>query len=425
LDQAPVPFSSFADCSALTSINVIAGNSVFASLNGVLFDAEKKTLLQVPEGKRGSYTVPSSVTTVDPGAMLNCKGLTSITLPSSVESFSPELPGCTALASFHVAPENSAYVSRDGVLFDTTETKLLRFPPARAGDYTIPAGVAAIELAAFSDCSALSSVVLSSGVGSIGTSYSVPSFLHCNELTAIRVEPGNPDFFDIDGVLFDATGRTLVRCPPGRGGTYTVPGSVTTIGSSAFYGCSKLQEVNLPSSLAKIDALAFAFSTGLSRVTIPSRTTDIGYRAFSNCSSLTGAVFLGNLPTLGYQAFFPSAPLLTLYHRSDRSGFSPENTGGYPTQAIDGPLSLPDFRISTASKNLHLTLSPMAHLGPHSVPLVSVAPGVGFEYSSDLSPGSWIDLGLLPSASENLVFIDSDPLRLSRRSGYYRAVLQP
>ena len=55
----------------------------------------------------------------------------------------------------------------------------------------------------------------------------------------------------------------------------TIPDSVTSIGSSAFDGC-----------------------TGLTRVTIPNSVTRIGYEAFRDCTKVTNFTFLGNAPVL-------------------------------------------------------------------------------------------------------------------------------
>jgi hypothetical protein len=51
---------------------------------------------------------------------------------------------------------------------------------------------------------------------------------------------------------------------------------------------------------------------------------------------------------------------------------------------------------------------------------------IGVEYSPDLSPGSWIDLGnFFLSDGGIMIFLDPDPVRRSRPSGYYRAFLRP
>ena len=50
---------------------------------------------------------------------------------------------------------------------------------------------------------------------------------------------------------------------------------------------------------------------------------------------------------------------------------------------------------------------------------------IGVEYSPDLSPASWIELGNFFPDGAKLTFIDPDPIRTARPKGYYRAFLRP
>jgi hypothetical protein len=55
------------------------------------------------------------------------------------------------------------------------------------------------------------------------------------------------------------------------------------------------------------------------------------------------------------------------------------------------------------------------------------APGrrIGIEYSPDLTPGSWIELGNFFDQGQEVMFIDPDLLRRTRPAGFYRAFLRP
>src|SRR4029077_15576504 len=117
--------SPFYDCTNLTNISVDESNQVYSSLNGVLFDKAQVTLIQFPIGRRGSYTIPNTVTHIGFEAFNWC-GLTSVTMGSSVTSIG-----------------KSAFSSCVGLT-----------------NATIPDSVITLEDHAFSYCSSLISVTI-------------------------------------------------------------------------------------------------------------------------------------------------------------------------------------------------------------------------------------------------------------------------
>jgi len=70
----------------MAAITVDANNSFYSSLGGVLFDKSQTTLLQYPGGVGGSYTIPSSVTSIGEAAFAECWRLTNVTMSNGVTS---------------------------------------------------------------------------------------------------------------------------------------------------------------------------------------------------------------------------------------------------------------------------------------------------------------------------------------------------
>ncbi len=94
---------AFADCTGLTSINVAEDNLNYASIDGVLYNKDKKTLIKCPEGKTGSVTIPNSVTSIGDAAFEGCTGLTSMTIPNSVKTIGEgAFFFCTGLTSMTI-----------------------------------------------------------------------------------------------------------------------------------------------------------------------------------------------------------------------------------------------------------------------------------------------------------------------------------
>ncbi|GHT49816.1 hypothetical protein FACS189440_16160 [Bacteroidia bacterium] len=74
----------------LTDISVVAGNTAYSDVNGVLFNSEQTLLHTYPCGKQGGYTIPESVTNISYHAFRGCFNLSSIDIPTGVTSIENE-----------------------------------------------------------------------------------------------------------------------------------------------------------------------------------------------------------------------------------------------------------------------------------------------------------------------------------------------
>ena len=302
-------------------------------------------------GSGGAVLIPVTingypVTGIGEGAFVHYLSLTSVTIPNSITNIGGyAFQSCYSLTNITVVAGNPDYSSVNGVLFDQTQATLIAYPGGLDGGYTIPSSVTTIGDGAFIDCLGLTSVTIPSSV--TGGDY---AFFGCFSLTNITVMAGNPDYSSVNGVLFDQAQATLIECPEGLHGSYTIPNSVTSIGVEAFENsrltsvtipdsvisigeevfsdCTNLTSVTIPNSVTSIGVGTFASCLGLTSVTIPNSVTNIGDYAFLTCSNLTSAYFLGNAPP-DDGTVFQYCNNATVYYLAGTTGWG-STFGGVP-----------------------------------------------------------------------------------------------
>ena len=338
----------FENCEELTTIVIPKG---VTSLNNYAFMECKKLVSVIfEEGSQltkisnqcfsycenlMSITIPESVTTIEQDAFYSCKSFTSIIIPKNVTSFaSSALNGCDGLLEINVDENNANYKSINGVVFTKDGKTLVIYPAGREGSYIIPSGVTSIGNGAFSartkltsviipatvteinsfafsgcsnltsvtfeegsqltiiasqafdGCSSLTTITIPAGVTNIG--YTV--FSNCSSLQSILVDENNTVYKSVDGVLLSKDEKTLVLCPMGKVGVYTIPSGVTKISSRAFDCCSKLTSIIMPEGVTTIEQSAFTACSGLTTVTIPTTITSVGNYAFQSCRNIKTVV---------------------------------------------------------------------------------------------------------------------------------------
>ncbi len=92
---------AFTGTSAL--FNVDTANLNYSSLDGVLYNKTKTTLIQYPTSKTGSFIIPETVTSIGQEAFYFCSNITSVIIPSSVKQIQRLAFGlCKNLSSISV-----------------------------------------------------------------------------------------------------------------------------------------------------------------------------------------------------------------------------------------------------------------------------------------------------------------------------------
>jgi len=332
---------AFDDCSNLSSIIVDPSNTVYKSVDGVLYSKNGADVIRCPEGKSGSctisygatnikgyafreclkltdVTIPNSVTVIRNDSFMGCSGLTGVVIPASVTSIEEaSFDGCYNLTMYSVDGSNTVYKSIDGILYSKDGTVLVSCPQGKSGSITIPNGVTSIGEFGFGCCPYIRNVSLPNSVTSIGDS----AFAMCWNLTNITIPSGVKSIED----------NTFWGCYSLV--SVTIPSGVTSIGIRAFEECAKLASVSIPNSVKTIGSYAFERCSGLTGITIPVSVTSIGSYAFSTCTSLKDAYFYGNAPTMGSTVFSGCAAGFTVHYLSTSTGYTnPWN--GYTTVAF-------------------------------------------------------------------------------------------
>ena len=230
----------------------------------------------------GSYAdvtavvLPNSIKTINTNAFSNSK-ITTINIPAGTDDIKDgafaQIKGLTAIT---VDGGNTKYSAVDGVLYENNggNKYLKAYPVAKAGtDFTVPNGTYGVSTNAFQLAQNLTTITLPASIQDLPTSAESNGFTSAANLTAIKVDAGNANFKDEDGVVLTKDGKTLVAYPFAKRGVtdhnydgplatmhagevYTIPNSVETIAKGAFAQVQHITAVKL-NNVKKISAGAF------------------------------------------------------------------------------------------------------------------------------------------------------------------------
>ncbi len=233
---------SFISCPLLTDIKVARANESYSSLDGVLYNYDRTTLVQYPVGRTETeYVIEDGTKIINDGAFMNCTSLTSVTIPEGV-----------------ITIKQSA--------FDNTGLKSV----------TIPSTVEVLGNCAFWKCADL--VEVNFNGNSILNEIGEATFGMCESLKKIEI-PNGVTYLEL-GTFLNCTSLEEV----------TLPNSLSEISMAAFDSCTSLKSITIPDSTNKIFSLAFNNCTSLTDIYIPHHVISIANGALGYKYSSSGGL---------------------------------------------------------------------------------------------------------------------------------------
>jgi hypothetical protein len=376
---------SIVGCIFLERITVDARNTMYKSVDGVLFDKNQTVLINYPSSKAGyKYDVPDTVTSIGSMSFWGNNRIRFLSLPESLTSigssafaFCGELQllsiprtvhfigdqafeSCRALSSVtywgkHDPGDDSQLVFNNCPNLTVVTVSDGYFPNIFCGkpiERPFAAGSCGINLSwvYYKNTSTLSitglgemyeydsiydipwyayrSSIVAVGIGSNVTKISKYTFSESHKLGSIHVDEGNKYYKSVNGILFDTENKTLVRYPPKKDElAYDIPPLVVSIGQGAFSHCKSLIFITIPESVANISEKAFYECSAMMSLEIPASVTLIQDNAFSHCHNLSDVWYFGeNDPGRQSREVFDDCPYL-FYVKTTRAFTDEEMCG--------------------------------------------------------------------------------------------------
>ena len=158
--------------------------------------------------------------------------------------------------------------------------------------------VTSIVCTGFSRCKI---VEIPSSVTNIQSGGNASLFLTCQKLEDIIVDSDNPVYSSDNGVLYNKDKTSLMSCPRGKKGSYSIPEGVTSILMYAFWRCTNLTNITIPDSVEIIHSNIFEDCSSLQSLTIPEGARISSYQ-FVGLTNLTNLVVPEGVNDLGTNA---------------------------------------------------------------------------------------------------------------------------
>ena len=287
--------STFDYVKSITEFVVDAENTKVQAVNGCLTNLAKDYIYAIPKGA-ATVTLPENIVSTDrirDRAFMGCPNLVTLNLSKNFNSFSIyyKFDDCPKLAAINANADCPDFTTVDGVLYNKNVTRIMFVPGAKTGTYTVPTTVNEIYDYAFKDAKKLTSITFPKN---FLNTFDIDDRLgNCDSLTSLNFADINKNYTTVNGIVYNKDMSSLLYVPNAKSGSYTIPNSVKSIESRAFYNCSKLTEIVFPESITQINFNTTGM-TSLKSITIPASVTEIGSNFYSNFPNLTISGYEGS-----------------------------------------------------------------------------------------------------------------------------------
>lgn len=218
----------------------------------------------------------------------------------------------------------------------------------------LPLSLQKIGRFAFSRCYNLEQMEIPAGVTDIGGWFAFAD----RRITSFYVDPANPRYCSVDGVLFDKRMKNLIMYPLGSPATsYTVPDGIETIEEISFYRAINLKKIVLPESLKKIEEKAFEYCSHLESINVPGSVSRIERETFGSCSELRNVELEDGLTAIDKGAFEYCKALMVLEVPTTVREIHGEAFKNSPNVQIRRGISRPQKQKAVAQNNQAQTSS--------------------------------------------------------------------
>ena len=240
--------------SSLKSLEVSAfGGDIMFPLSQEIIDStpygKNLTELNLPASFEEITKTSSSDIALGPIIMFGMAGIgeggQNLTYPTNFEGYAFVLN--SGLQNINIAQGNTTFSSKDGVLFNANQTKLIAFPSGRNGDYSIPETVTTVGEASFM-VSQLSKVIFPANLTTIEDyafcGATVPVYLVVGDDYEPMQESILKEFVGLEDTKVETIGRGAFACLT-RLNTLLLPKTLKTMGASGDVALSPIAKAGL------------------------------------------------------------------------------------------------------------------------------------------------------------------------------------